>query len=338
MNYFCSGSSICVVEQNKPQSMMTEETCTAENNSVVYFQDFFPDSSSCSSSSNDNLSKVDPADAFFELANSPVVGYKIDSYKSVWVKQCNMCQTHTGGIVWETSYLLALYLNERIKGANSNETYGKVLEVGAGCGMLGLILACSGVVKKVVMTETTEVLKNLRENVLFNIRPKKISSRKKSNQIKSCCPSSLSVRKLRWECFETDINICDSEGSDDLCPHSFDTILGTDVIFSIKLVSPLLRTLQKMSNENTIIYLCVQIRCSDSHSLLKSKAAEFGFGYRDCSKELENIPNCTWGIALECKLIRLVPIKERIKRKKLTEEVKKLNVKKIKKLNKLKKS
>ena len=113
------------------------------------------------------------AEAFYELANAPVVGFKIESSKrgkEIRIHQDSECQTHTGGIVWETSYLLACYLEAKHK--NKKNSLGKVLEVGSGCGMLGLILSASKLAKNVVMTETTEVLPNLEENVSFNLKQK----------------------------------------------------------------------------------------------------------------------------------------------------------------------
>lgn len=102
-----------------------------KNCNIVYFQDFF-------SMDSKEMDEVDPAEAFFELANAPVVGFKIDNHikqisakkkiKEVRIRQISDCQSHTGGIVWETSYFLSIYLTSK------HSCLGKVLEVGAGCG------------------------------------------------------------------------------------------------------------------------------------------------------------------------------------------------------------
>ncbi len=301
---------------------------------VVYFQDYF------SETSVEN--EVTPDEAFFELANAPVVGFKIHMtthqtshgkgnednsnnesdvgnkgkderkfliQKEVHIRQLSDCQSHTGGIVWETSYLLAMYLRFNYQGSNS---LGKVLEVGAGCGMLGLILAASDITKKVVMTETTEVLPNLEQNVERNISPIKsgdeTSTHEKNqhtNRIYCCSSNQISVRSLRWDKFNKDIRKCERKGSTDLKPHSFDTIVGTDVIFSTTLVKPLLKTLRIMSKPTTNTYLCVQIRCEDSHALFLKKASKYGFRIRECTDDLKNIKSLKWGIDLDCKLLHL---------------------------------
>jgi hypothetical protein len=52
--------------------------------------------------------KTDTASVFFDLANSPLVGYQIEDNRAIVIRQDNNCAIHTGGIVWETSYLLAV--------------------------------------------------------------------------------------------------------------------------------------------------------------------------------------------------------------------------------------
>jgi predicted nicotinamide N-methyase len=221
----------------------------------------------------------------------------------ILIKQDNSCQTHTGGIVWETSYLLATYLlscaednsqedngtsNKQKNNFIVNKRLGKTLEVGSGCGMLGLILASSGLCNEVIMTETKDVMSNLLENVEYNVN------------------SSVSVRQLRWDALKEDIHACQHDmNSDDLNPHTFDTIVGTDVIFSPSLVKPLLKTLRKMSHEQTNIFLCVQIRCEDSHTLFLKKAAKYDLLCVDITEKLNEFPSCSFGLELDCKLLHL---------------------------------
>jgi len=284
----------------------------SSENEVLYFQDFFSTNGDVLKKS-ESSSDFDPAEAFFELANAPIVGFKVSTSSSaikcekshvattiherkVLVHQDNACQSHTGGIVWETAYLLANYLIMKNinKDQISSSCLGKTLEVGSGCGMLGLVIAISGLSSNVVMTETRDVMENLIKNVEYNTSLKK-----------HCNTQLISPRQLRWDSYKEDIKKCQSEGSDDLDAHSFDTIIGTDVIFSTKLVKPLLKTLRKMSHERTNIYLCVQIRCADSHSLLLKKASKYDFECVDCSDEFRIYPTCGFGIDLECKLLHM---------------------------------
>ena len=187
------------------------------------------------------------------------------------------------------------------------------------CGMLGLVLASSGFCQKVVMTETTEVLPNLVKNMNINLESQEAKST--SNAICGGLePSLISVRRLRWDKVKKDVSACqNNDCSDDLKYHSFDTIVGTDVVFSTNLVKPLLKTLQKMSHSDTTIYLCLQIRCADSHALLLRKAKKYGFKCIDCTDELKGMPVYSWGLELECKILRLSVLKgtceEKVKRK-----------------------
>jgi Lysine methyltransferase len=120
-----------------------------------------------SSSAGHDENDVSPSvsDIFFDLANSLYVGYRIKHERKVeeedsvvTVKQYleSAGNVHTGGIVWETSYLLATYLlltsnysdtalqHPSITSASQETNRRKiVVEVGAGCGLLGLVLAAS---------------------------------------------------------------------------------------------------------------------------------------------------------------------------------------------------
>ena len=110
----------------------------------------------------------------------------------------------------------------------------------------------------------------------------------------------MSARILRWDNLECDLPV----GGDDLRSHSFDTIVGTDVVFSTKLVEPLLRTIEMLSHSETVAYLCLQERCADAHAMFVSRAKHY-FDVEDWSERLCDVSECDWGNALECKLIVL---------------------------------
>ena len=378
---------------------------------VEYFQDYFDDDDNDDENLNNNNNNINnnnnnkkyyaeeqeeqdlsAADKFFELANAPIIGYKIiisnsqqsisasasaSASAAIFIQQDNSCQSHTGGIVWETAYLLANYLIAKYKnenessittikedyhyhqGNNSNNNndnnnnnnnkkkkerkqLGKTLEVGSGCGMLGLILAASGLCKRVVLTETNDVMANLQNNVQLNLTTSSAAAAASSSSSSSSSWSKskiakrlkkVSVRQLRWDAYEEDIKSChnhddlhddhndlhndnhNNNEKNDLDPHTFDTIIGTDVIFAPKLVKPLLETLCKMSHERTNIYLCVQIRCQDSHALfLKMAKEEFDLECNDLSSEFSLIPSCAFGVELECHLFHLIQQQQRKKK------------------------
>jgi predicted nicotinamide N-methyase len=244
--------------------------------------------------------------AFFELANVPFVGYRLDAKWLRRKKKCSLsvaaasivvkqdvgaCGQHTGGIVWETSYLLINFL------LSQQSRLGRTLEVGAGCGLLGQVLALSGRTKKVVLTETAQVMDNLLQNLERN---KSALHHEKGRE------ELLAVvgRQLDWEHPERDAKFYPNNNDDDLQPHSFDTIVGTDVVFAPSLVEPLLSTLWLMSHDETVVYLCLQVRCPDSHQLLLAKATDYHWMIEDISKDLASIPECAWGLHMECRLLR----------------------------------
>ena len=289
---------------------------------------------------NDDGEGSDVSEIFFELANASEVAYRLSSSNDgakeeadgrsvcqkdqiITVRQNSSVQEHTGGIVWETSYLLASYLlerdyvpNQRLcqranrPSANTStqpSPLGKVLEIGAGCGMLGLVLAASGLASSVILTECTEVMDDLRSNVARNI----VASDN------SLSPDIVSAKQLRWDRLEEDVALShknaqggaksNSKSVSQLQPHSFDTICGTDVVFTPTLVRPLLACLALLAHQRTNIYLCLQVRCADSHALLLKKASKFGLRVEDCTHVAfsAECPSCSWGVDMECKLLHV---------------------------------
>ena len=298
-------------------------------------------------------SSYDISNAFFELANAPAIGYRLAALPSsssspseegdetsptesrsneaatiltIHQDTVSACLQHTGGIVWETSYLLLQYLLDRSKSTTVKRSLGRTIEVGAGCGLLGQALYAHNLCQDdvMVMTETEPVLTNLKSNIDRNrsvllgraslnkaIR-KKMKKKKKKKRRRTedndgasangnCC--SLDCCSLDWLNYQRDM---------ELNPHifskKFDTILGTDVVFKPSLVEPLLQTLDALSHISTAVYLCLQVRCPTSHGLLLEHAtlSKYNFQIEDITEsELSKIPSCQWGLDLECHLYRL---------------------------------
>lgn len=212
---------------------------------------------------------------------------------------------------------MACFLIHKVKQNDKKKPLGKVLEVGSGCGMLGMILYASKLAKKVVMTETTEVMENLDKNLKANIKTKGKENRKSCG---ACPNDKISTHRLDWTQYKKDIEACQKEKSDDLNPHSFDTIIGTDVIFTQSLVKPLLKTLQHMSHDKTEIFLCVQIRCQDSYDLLFKKASKYDFKLQDETQNFAEIKELEWGLAMDCKLLHFTVNKTSSKRSRKTDK------------------
>jgi Lysine methyltransferase len=257
---------------------------------------------------DDHNNNNDASDALFELANAPELGYRVvrkinrreeeeDEGEAgvIYIHQdVSACGRHTGGIVWETCFLLLEYLSLPVTSdggdENSQKDLGRSLEVGAGCGLLGQVLAARGQCHSILLTEAPDVLPNLKANVARN-----------ASFIDKVGGSSLECCGLDW---------VESEESQrrrhpTLLTSAFDTILGTDVIFAPHLVGPLLDTLWRFSHPRTQIYLCVQVRCPTSHQMFLDEAPGRGFALTDLTNELQRHPTCAWGADLECHLFLL---------------------------------
>jgi hypothetical protein len=235
-------------------------------------------------------------------------------------------QTHTGGIVWETSYLLLNYLlssTEWLSACNTGTANASrtVLEIGAGCGMLGLSLHKAfelGIIgdsdkgsafssSRVVVTETNEVMDNLRKNFEQNYPlPSSEGSTTTTGWVTNLQAHRLSVEELDWTRCKEDCSRAKIEA------RSVDCIVGTDVVFSTRFVQPMLETMQFLSHPHTVIYLCLQERCKDSHKLLLGEATNYGFCVEDISEAVYNdealAHSCGFGRTLECKLLKFTVV------------------------------
>lgn len=222
----------------------------------------------------------DVSNAFFELANAPLVVYRFSNGVRLQIQQdSEVHQQHTGGIVWETSVLLLNYL------LSSKKDLGEyVLELGAGCGLLGLGLAQVNDEIQVTITDTAQVVAQVHQNVAIN-------NLKEQRRIQVC--------PLDWTRFRQDATLAS------LSAASFDTIVATDVLFSPDLVQPLLETMQHFSKPSTCMYLCVQIRCARSHALFLERLKEYGWRSIELTDELRNIKACAWGRWMGCHLFQL---------------------------------
>ena len=141
-----------------------------------------------------------------------------------------------------------------------------------------MILAASKLSSKVVVTEANEALPNLQNNIDRN----KVSLKKAPD---------IDVMQLRWDYSDEDIV---AGGS--MVSKSFDCIVGTDVIFRKDLVRPLLKTLHRLSDSSTDVFICVQERCSEAHAEFLRIVIKY-FSLVDRTKDLLRTPGCEWGVS-----------------------------------------
>ncbi|XP_067847943.1 EEF1A lysine methyltransferase 3-like [Heptranchias perlo] len=125
--------------------------------------------------------------------------------------------------VWGPGLVLCRYFEDE----KFNFTGKKVLELGSGTGIVGILAVLLG--GDVTMTDRAYVLKQIEYNVSANIPA---TSRHRSK-----------TRALLWG---TDQNNF---------PTDFDIILGSDIVYSPSQFPGLIQTLLHICNDKTIIYL-----------------------------------------------------------------------------------
>jgi hypothetical protein len=222
---------------------------------------------------------ADASSVFFDLANERSIKYKTASGKTLKIHQEREIKNCTGGIVWETAFLLGTFLEDRgvenlgwsrtdaasdgnpentpaereiaegggqrrrskgkddgpapkkRKGSGEDKRPPRVLEVGAGCGLLGLILAHMGC--SVVLTEAQEAMANLEHNVEKNAD--------------GCPGRNPRAQRLDWTARE------DLEALRGSKRFPFDVIVGTDVVFNTQMVEPLLVVLHAAAHASSTV-------------------------------------------------------------------------------------
>uniref|UniRef100_A0A0R3RTD8 FAM86 domain-containing protein n=1 Tax=Elaeophora elaphi TaxID=1147741 RepID=A0A0R3RTD8_9BILA len=139
-------------------------------------------------------------------------------YIIVQENRYQLSQGTTGLSCWQASCDLANYLlkygRDYINGSN-------ILELGAGCGLLGIALAASGLAKNITLSDGNDgVLKVIRDNI-------------RSNFPKNC--DIFNVIFLEWETVDVE-NI----------PVVPDVIFASDVVYDVFTIKPLVCAISKL--------------------------------------------------------------------------------------------
>lgn len=230
----------------------------------------------------------DASSRLFELANCRTVNFKTTRGTEVRIRQ-DPSNVSSGGCVWETAYLLALWIEQEIESGrhhwcskwtahmSDNGQAVRCVELGSGCGLLGIVLAHSGA--HVLLTDTADAMPNLEWNVA-------------NNELPSSCKGAVTVRKLHWG-DDRDIESVVADGP-------FELLLGTDIVYCTSSVEPLLRTLWRIARKHSTCLICCQIRCPEAHAALLSLAPQY---FKEV--KLVDLLGFSFADELECFLLEL---------------------------------
>ena len=206
---------------------------------------------------NDDAGDDDDA-CYFESSLFLNEDYETVAFDVGGVTQRVLCLTSastdhdlTGQVVWPVSVLLAWFV-----AANRRRFAGaRVLEVGAGCGLPGLVADAVGA-DRVALTDGSDVVVRLLERAVEALRPR-----------------SASVARLLWgdrPSFEAV-----AAGA------SFDYVVGADVVCWPKLVAPLLQTVAALLAASTCdeaaFFVGFVARANSTKDLFFREAAARGF-------------------------------------------------------------
>ncbi|XP_072427944.1 EEF1A lysine methyltransferase 3-like [Chiloscyllium punctatum] len=130
--------------------------------------------------------------------------------------------TEFGTMVWNAGLGLCQYFEEQ----KMDFSHKKVIELGAGTGILSILTVLLG--GDVTITDNPQLLQQIELNVSANI-PSSMKSR-------------VQIRALSWGLDQSQF------------PSDYDYILGGDIVYNRSSLPLILKTLQHLCNESTVIY------------------------------------------------------------------------------------
>lgn len=151
----------------------------------------------------------------------------------------------TGSALWDAAIVLASYFCSE-KAFPPGFWHGKrVCEIGAGCGVTGIVAAQLGA--DVVLTELEDELKLLEKNRLDNpIAPSPFSDASTSP-----VTGSTTLKEFFWGTDASHLGI------------PFDAIIAADCVYELQLFDQLAKALVDIASPQTKAYFCIEHRWSD---------------------------------------------------------------------------
>ncbi|XP_070570384.1 protein N-lysine methyltransferase METTL21A-like [Ptychodera flava] len=148
-------------------------------------------------------------------------------------------------VVWEAAIVLCEYLEKSVKESSLQLTNQRVIELGAGTGLVGMIAAVLG--GDVIITDRKMALGQLQENVDENFKTTEKHLRNR-----------IHVQELHW-----------GQNLQEY-PRPFDLVLGADIIYIKETFPDLLKTLIHLSDCDTVILLSCKIRYEKDSNFVES--------------------------------------------------------------------
>ncbi|KAL5015334.1 hypothetical protein ScPMuIL_009604 [Solemya velum] len=156
----------------------------------------------------------------------------------------NQCEIgDVGCVVWDAAIVLAKYLETKDFDCGKKWKGARVVELGAGTGILGIMCASLGA--DVIITDLPEFLPLMQCNIKENI--KKISGR-------------ISAEELTWGKGKMDV--------------SFDFILVADCIYYDESLEPLVETIRSLCSQSSTVLCCHEQRTTGNKPELERKFFE----------------------------------------------------------------
>jgi predicted nicotinamide N-methyase len=251
----------------------------------------------------DLIERLSPDEAFFEMANSPIISFRItDSSPSsstvstsgsnlIHIEQKQELENSCGGIVWESAFALAEYLRKQnVFKKNKKHKIRDCIDIGAGTGFLGIwvhkqkrIPNIPNIVERTVITDTMECFELMKRNVKRNFSESDESSK------------TIDVQPLDWTS-EKDLDALATTGR-----GKFDLLVATDVIFAERLVEPLIRCLKTLIDpDRGVCYVCAQPRDKVAFELFQEVCAKEFSQFRRVPEE-----ELAFSFDAECKLFEM---------------------------------
>lgn len=193
----------------------------------------------------------------FEATVPPVVGASDAAGRAVRVAlETSEDDELEGSIVWDTSIVLArLLLDEEKYPRRFFARPRRFLELGSGCGLLGIAAALRGA--SVTLTDIASVLPRLRRNVDANrdLLPSEVEL------VADVTPAAAHADEAeRLAVAELDWTRLDDALSGSAVRPPYDVILVADCVYQEALVEPLIDVLAALSGPKTVILLGLRSR------------------------------------------------------------------------------